>query len=106
MEHFDEVIEVKKRPTAEGRPILEQSIQGKAVLESIDDSDRTTTKRPTSSLPRKSGRLVERLTSESESSDSGPEDNAKLIIEGFDYRQWENLEGPPELKELYQYIAR
>lgn len=106
MEHFDEVIEVTKKSTVKGRQNQGQSVQGKAVLESIDDSERTTTKRPTSSLPRKTGKAVERLTSESESSDSGAEDNAKLIIEGFDYRQWENLDGPPELKELYQYIAR
>lgn len=34
------------------------------------------------------------------------DENAKLIIEGFDYRKWENLDVPPEIKDLYQYIAR
>lgn len=106
MEQYDEVVEIKKKPKPEGRINPEKSIQGKAVLESIDDSERTTTKRPASSLPRRAAKPAERLTSESESSDSEAEDNAKLIIEGFDYRQWESLDVPPELKELYQYIAR
>lgn len=96
MERYDEVIEVKKKPKPDGR----------GVLQSIDDSERTTTKRPASSLPRKSIKSSERAPSDSESSDTGTEENAKLIIEGFDYRQWETLDVPPEIKELYQYIAR
>lgn len=105
MELYDEVVEVKKKPRGENRPGVEKIAQPKAVVEQIDDSERTTTKRPTSSLPRKSIKTTGRLSSESESSDTGTEDG-KATVDGFDYRQWESLDVPPEIKELYQYIAR
>lgn len=101
MELYDEVVEVKKKPRGENRP----GAQAKAIVEQIDDSERTTTKRPTSSLPRKSIKPTGRLSSESESSDTGTEDG-KATVDGFDYRQWETLDVPPEIKDLYQYIAR
>lgn len=106
MEMYDEVIEVKKKPRGESRQGVEKIAQPRAVVEQIDDSERTTTKRPTSSLPRKSVKnTTGRLSSESESSDTEPEDG-KATVDGFDYRQWETLEVPPEIKDLYQYIAR
>lgn len=97
MEQYDEVVEVKKRPKPEGN-------RGRNVLEQIDDSERTTTKRPGSSLP-KGVKHTERLTSESESSDTTDE-NAKIAIDGFDYTVFEKLDVPPEIKDLYQYIGR
>lgn len=106
MEMYDEVVEIKRKPKL-GRKTSTESIKhDKAVLEHIDDSERTTTKRPASSLPRKSVKPAERVTSESESSDTGTEENIKISTEGFDYRQWENLDFPSDIKDLYQYIAR
>lgn len=105
MELYDEVVEVKKKARGEGRPSVEKIAQPKALVEQIDDSERTTTKRPSSSLPRKSTKSAGRVSSESESSDSATEDG-KAVVDGFDYRQWENLDVPADIKELYQYIAR
>lgn len=105
MDMYDEVVEVEQRPKSKGHTSVERINESKQIVEKIDDSERTTTKRPGSSLPRKSAKSVERLSSESESSDTGTDD-AKAIVDGFDYRQWENLDVPPEIKELYQYIAR
>lgn len=105
MEMYDEVVEVKQRPKGTGHSSVESINQSKQIAERINDSGRTTTKRPGSSLPRKSAKSVERLSSGSESSDTVTDD-AKAIIDGFDYRQWENLDVPPEIKDLYQYIAR
>lgn len=75
MEHYDEVVEVKRRSKAEGRSSAGKSGHGKTLLESIDDSERTTTKRPASSLPRKSIKPSERTASDSESSDTATEQN-------------------------------
>lgn len=112
MEQFDEVVEVKRKPKAENpvssRPrMTENPDRNKAaVLEHIEDADRITNIRPSSSLPRNS-KFKERITSESESSDTATDENAaKVAIDGFDYRVWENLELPKEVKELYQFIAR
>lgn len=106
MEQYDEVVEVKRRPRADGHSSAGKSGNSKTLLESIDDSERTTTIRPASSLPRKGMKPRERTASDSESSDSATDENTKRIIEGFDYRIWENLDVIPEVKELYQYIAR
>lgn len=106
MEMYDEVIEVKKKSKAENRGNTNKGGVSRPVIEPVvDDSERTTTKRPTSSLPRKNTKPTERLTSESESSDTGTDD-AKATLDGFDYRQWESVDVPPEIKDLYQYIAR
>lgn len=105
MEHYDEVVEVKRKPKPETRPILENQDRNKAVLEQIEDADRITNIRPSSSLPRNS-KFKERITSESESSDTATDENAKVAVDGFDYRVWESLDLPKDVKELYQYIAR
>lgn len=109
MEHYDEVVEVKRKTKAGGRSTGEKSestAPGKPVLQQIEDLERTTTKRPGSSLPKGKTKTTERATSESESSDSHTDDNAKPAIDGFDYTIWANLDLPKELKDLYQYIAR
>lgn len=91
MEHYDEVVEVKRKPKVENPA-------------RTDDSERITTKRPASAM--KSIKTAERVTSESESSDTGTEDNGKVFSDGFDYRIWESLDLPKNIKDLYQYIAR
>lgn len=116
MEFYDEVVEVRRKPKTDKQNSQEptmhplKSIDGAiAASSSIDDSERTTTKRPTSSLPRKNNIQNTgngNATSESESSDSESEENAKNPSEGFDYKQWENLNVSTEIKDLYQYIAR
>lgn len=114
MEYYDEVVEIKRKPKLESRTKSEDSVKGgvlnavKNPPELIDDSERTTTKRPSSSLPRKSGiqNTADPLSSESDSSDTDSDDNAKISAEGFDYKQWENVNAPGDIKELYQYIAR
>lgn len=108
MEHYDEVMEIKRKPKAETGPRVERvesQDRNKAVLEQIDDADRMTTVRPSSSMPRNS-KFKERIASESESSDTATEENAKVVADGFDYRVWESLDMPKDVKELYQYIAR
>lgn len=105
MEHYDEVVEVKRKPKIEPRPRVENPDRNKAVLEQIDDADRITSIRPSSSLPRNS-KFKERIASESESSDTATDENAKVAVDGFDYRVWESLDMPKDVKELYQYIAR
>lgn len=105
MEHYDEVLEIKRKPKAEARSRLENQDRNKAVLEQIDDADRMTTVRPSSSLPRNS-KFKERIASESESSDTATDDIAKVAVDGFDYRVWESLDLPQDVKDLYQYIAR
>lgn len=107
MEMYDEVVEVKKKPKDKTESGATKSGPSRpAVLEQIDDSERTTTKRPASSLPRKSAKPVERLSSESESSDTGT-DEKQFSAEDFDYRIWEHDESiPADLRELYPFIAR
>lgn len=105
MEHYDEVVEIKRKPKNEGRPRADFGGPGRAVLEQIDDSERITTKRPGSSLP-KGVKAKERVTSESESSDTGTDENAKTAVDGFDYTVWANLDVPKDIKDLFQYIAR
>lgn len=105
MELYDEVVEVKRKPKIENRTHADNSGQGKAILEQIDDLDKTTTKRPASSLPR-NVKPSDRAHSESESSDTGTDDNAKIAVDGFDYRIWESLDLPKDVKDLYQFIAR
>lgn len=103
MEYYDEVIEVKKKAKQEA------NTGNKNQPKVDDDADRTTTKRPASSLPRKSGRKVEqerRASTESDSSDSEINDNGNVPAEGFDYKQWESLNVPNEIKDLFQYIGR
>lgn len=103
MEYYDEVIEVKKKAKQEEKA----EIKNQPTVD--DDADRTTTIRPASSLPRKSGRKVElerRASSESDSSDSEINDNGNVPAEGFNYKQWENLNVPSEIKDLFQYIGR
>lgn len=73
---------------------------------SNEDAERTTQKRPASSLPRKAIQKIDRISSESESSDSDTEDNLKHSAEGFDYKQWEDLNVSSDIKELFQYIPR
>lgn len=108
MELYDEVVEIKKKPKEERQLSATKSVPARAtLLEQIDDSERTTTKRPTSSLPRKNARTAERLTSESESSDTGTEDNKQFSAEDFDYRQWETMDGiPKDIKELIPFISK
>lgn len=104
MEYYDEVVEIKKKPDA--KPKMENP----TVVD--DDADRTTTKRPASSLPRKSAQktaaaIAERPgSSESDSSESDAVDHAKVPAEGFDYKQWESLNVSGEVKEMFQYIGR
>lgn len=105
MEHYDEVVEVKRKPKAEPRTQVENQDRKKAVLEQIDDAERMTTIRPSSSLPRNS-KFKDRIASDRESSDTATEENAKVATDGFDYRVWESLDLPKDVKELYQYIAR
>lgn len=103
MEYYDEVIEVKKKSKQEAKT------ENKNQPKIDDDADRTTTKRPASSLPRKSGRKVEqerRASTESDSSDSEINDNENVPAEGFDYKQWETLNVPSDIKDLFQYIGR
>lgn len=45
------------------------------------------------------------ITSESES-ETESEDIAKYTAEGFDYKQWEKLEVPSDIRDLFQYISR
>lgn len=109
MEHYDEVVEVKRKSKTGARSKGEKSANSepsKPKLQQIDDLERTTTKRPSSSLPKGKARTTERATSESESSDTNTDDNAKPAIDGFDYTIWANLDLPKEIKDLYQYIAR
>lgn len=107
-QHYDEVVEVKRKPKVEPRPRLENPSERNkaAALEQIDDSDRITNIRPSSSLPRNTKIKKERFASESESSESAADDAAKVAVDGFDYRVWESLDMPKDVKELYQYIAR
>lgn len=90
MELYDEVVEVKKKSREGQQSSAKPGPSRPAVLEQISDSERTTTKRPASSLPRKSVKTTEKVTSESESSDTATEDNKEFSAEDFDYRQWEN----------------
>lgn len=117
MEFYDEVVEVRRKSKTGKQNLHEltmnpiKNVDGAIVASSLNgDSERTTTKRPTSSLPRKSNNnqniANDNATSESESSDSESEENAKNPSEGFDYKQWENLNVSTEIKDLYQYIAR
>lgn len=56
-------------------------------------------------LPRKPAQRPEGITSESES-DTDSEDQTKYVADGFDYKQWDKLEVPADIKELFQYISR
>lgn len=103
MDYYDEVIEVKKKAKQEAKT------ENKNQTKVDDDADRTTTKRPASSLPRRSGRIgvqERRASTESYSSDSEINENANVPAEGFNYKQWESLNVSSEIKELFQYIGR
>lgn len=114
MEFYDEVIEIKKTPKTNRSNSKEKgmssAVKGESsapiVPQSIDDSSRTTTKRPGSSLPRKSAQHAVHAASDTESSDSESEKNAENLAEGFNYKQWENLNVSSEIKDIYQYIAK
>lgn len=117
MDYYDEVVEIKQNQNkVEDTGIKETAINdggegvseisGPKKLAEIDNIERTTQKRPTSSLPRKTGQKVDRISSDTESSGTDTEENLKISAEGFDYKQWENLNLSSELKEMYQYIAR
>lgn len=115
MDYYDEVVEVKKHPKrnltqrSSEKSITESAeiiSKMKAVVEPIDDSERITQKRPASSLPRNAPQKIDRILSDTESSDSETEDNLKFSAEGFDYKQWENINVPSEIKELFQYIPK
>lgn len=116
-EYYDEVVEIKNKPKRiVGEKSPDQATAGVTPSErntaepkgpaSIDDSERTTQKRPSSSLPRNAIQKIERISSDSESSDSDTEDNLKQSAEGFDYKKWEDLNVSAEIKELFQYIPR
>lgn len=85
---------------------VESTSEMKSEVEAIDDSERTTQQRPASSLPRNAPQKIDRILSDTESSDSDSEENTKFAAEGFDYKQWEGLNLPNEIKELFQYIPR
>lgn len=120
MDYYDEVVEIKNKPKRiSSQRSNDQSTDSNEVVASErknpesnaatsvdDDVERTTQKRPTSSLPRKAIQKIERIPSESESSDSDTENNLKHSVEGFDYKQWEDLNVSSEIKELFQYIPR
>lgn len=119
MEFYDEVVEIKNKAkrtpsgmstdhstASNGITPLERKIAEPIAATSIDDAERTTQKRPASSLPRNAIQKIERISSESESSDSDTEDNFKQSAEGFDYKKWEDLNVSTEIKELFQYIPR
>lgn len=117
MEYYDEVVEVKRKLKLEKPTALDENSKNPSLnavknppQQSFDDSERTTTKRPGSSLPRKSGasatKPAERLSSDTDSSDTDSEENQKISAESFDYKQWETLNVSSEIKEMYQYIAR
>lgn len=119
MDYYDEVVEIKNKPkripsqrstdqsTASNEVVAsERKIPELNAATSVDDVERTTQKRPASSLPRKAIQKIERISSESDSSESDTEDNLKHSAEGFDYKQWENLNVSSEIKELFQYIPR
>lgn len=118
MDYYDEVVEIKNKPkripsqkSSDQPPILtevapsERKNPEPIASTSTDDAERTTQKRPTSSLPRKAIQKIERISS-SESSESDTEDNMKQSAEGFDYKQWEELNVSSDIKELFQYIPR
>lgn len=119
MDYYDEVVEIKNKPkripsqrstdqsTVSNEVVAsERKIPELNAASSVDDVERTTQKRPASSLPRKAIQKIERISSESDSSESDTEDNLKHSAEGFDYKQWENLNVSSEIKELFQYIPR
>lgn len=119
MEYYDEVVEIKNKPkrissakstdqstASNGATPLDCTTSEPNVAASVDDAERTTQKRPASSLPRNAVQKIERISSESESSDSDTEDHLKHSAEGFDYKQWEGLNVSSEIKELFQYIPR
>lgn len=66
----------------------------------------TTSKNLNGPIPRKQPQRAEGVTSESDGSDTESEDNTKYGAEGFDYKQWEQLDVPVDIKELFQYISR
>lgn len=119
MDYYDEVVEIKNKPkrissqnSADQLPAsnevtsLDRRKPEPIFSTSNDDSERTTQKRPTSSLPRNTIQKIEHILSESESSDSDTDDNLKHSTEGFDYKQWEDLNVSSEIKEIFQYIPR
>lgn len=119
MDYYDEVVEIKNKPkrissqrstdqsTASNEVgASERKIPEPNAATSVDDVERTTQKRPVSSLPRKAIQKIEHISSESESSDSDTDDNLKHSAEGFDYKQWEDLNVSSDIKELFQYIPR
>lgn len=48
----------------------------------------------------------ETVTSDSESSETESEDHLKFVTEGFNLKQWEDVNVPADVKELLQYISR
>lgn len=66
----------------------------------------TSSKHLTGTIPRKQPQRTEGVTSESDGSDTESEENVKYGAEGFDYKQWEQLDVPVDIKELFQYISR
>lgn len=114
MEYYDEIIEVKRKQSMSSEKTGNKSSAGTkkdppapVAVQSLDDSDRTTTKRPASSLPRKSAaQLPARIQSDTESSESESEANPDNPADAFNYKQWETLNISSEIKDLYQYIAK
>lgn len=114
MEFYDEIIEVNRKPNMSAEKPGKKTSAGikkdqpmPVAPQSLDDSDRTTTKRPSSSLPRKSGvQQPASAQSDTESSDTESEPNPDNPADAFNYKQWETLNVSSEIKELYQYIAK
>lgn len=113
MEFYDEIIEIKRKPQISSNTpdkkmssAIKKDIPTAITAQSTDDADRTTTKRPSSSLPRKGPQQSGHDASETDSSDSESETHAENLADGFNYKQWESLNVSSEVKDLYQYIAK
>lgn len=110
MEHYDEVVEIKKNfeqietNDEPGILAIDEEIPSVSGQLMVDVSGRRRQDRPISSLVRKKSiQKIDSFGSESESSDSEPKDSKGFTL---NYKQWDDLDVSHGIKEIFQYILR
>ncbi|KAG4079329.1 hypothetical protein HA402_008021 [Bradysia odoriphaga] len=107
MEYYDEVVEIEDQ-AGHNKSITEPGIIGKSMP---DDEDLTKatgsgrqSRRPTSSLTRnRQPQKVDSFGSDSDSSDTDQQDSKQFIT---DHKEWDKLDVPTDIREIFQYILR
>ncbi|KAJ6645866.1 Intraflagellar transport protein 46 like [Pseudolycoriella hygida] len=107
MEYYDEVVEIEDRSN-NGKKMIESSVDDKSLMGDLKQNklieSGPQSRRPTSSLNRnRPPHDVDNFGSDSDTSESDRQDSKQFIT---DHREWDKLDVPLDIKEIFQYILR